>query len=186
MLISTYQAGYVVAINAAPEQHSGVVLSPYHLPHAMGIAVDESRMAVAGIDQVWLLTEPQRLAPRLDPPGTYDRALLPRESRYCPATPGGLSFAGDYGFVGLSRICETSTFGGTPLAPYHDRLVCGIGVIDLRTGATVAMLSFDSTVEEIFDVQIVPDTRAVSLGNTGTDGQEIWLLPAPTDGGGSS
>jgi len=330
VLVSTYQAGHVLAINAAPEDPSGIALSPHHLDRAMGVAVGEDRVAVAGRDQVWLLTEALGLAPRLDPLGAYDRALLPRESRYtgpsqihelawgtptgvgAPAgwwsqlwavntqfnalvgfdeahhfvprwmppfidamvaedrchlngmamrdgvpayvtvmarsntvggwrtdrnntgtilevpsgevvttglamphsprlhdgdlyvlnsgwgrlervdladgrresvavLPGyarGLAFAGGYAFVGLSRIRETSTFGGTPLAPFHDQLVCGVGVVDLRTGSTVATLSFDSTVEEIFDVQLLPHTRAVSLGNTAADGSEIWLLPA--------
>lgn len=327
VLVSTYQAGQVLAINAAPEEPSGVRLSPHGVDRPMGIAVDADadRVAVAGRDQIWLLDQPPHLAERLEPPGAYDRVLLPRESRYTgpaqihelawgrsdgpwwtrlwavntqfnclmglddahhfvprwrppfidalvaedrchlngvalrggtpayvtvmarsntdggwradrnrtgavlavpsgevvttglamphsprvhggqlfvlnsgwgrlehvdpadgartgvAALPGyarGLALAGPYAFVGLSRIRETSTFGGTPLAPYHDRLVCGLGVLDLRTGTTVATLSFDTAVEEIFDVQILPRTRAVSLGNTDSDGAEIWVLPA--------
>lgn len=326
VLVSTYQAGHVLAINAAADEPSGVVISTHSVPKAMGIAVGTDQLAVAGYDQIWRLIEPPGLAQQLEPPGRFDRAFLPRESRYTgpsqvhelawgtggaaeqwwtglwvvntqfnclsrldeahdlvprwlppfidrvvaedrchlngmamrdgspafvtvmarsntdggwradrnntgtivavpsgdvvttglamphsprwhqerlfvlnsgwgrletvdlatgtrtvvatlPGYARGLAFAEPYAFIGLSRIRETTTFGGTPLAPYHDQLVCGVGVIDLRTGATVATLSFDTAVEEIFDVQVLADTRAINLGHTAHGGGEIWLLP---------
>ncbi len=93
------------------------------------------------------------------------------------ALPGyarGLAFHHDLAFVGLSRIRETVIFGRVPIAAYSERLRCGIGVVDLRTGATVATLQFADGVEEIFDVQTVPDARCPTFG----DGEEVWLLPA--------
>jgi uncharacterized protein (TIGR03032 family) len=96
------------------------------------------------------------------------------------AVPGyarGLAFHGDLAFVGLSKIRETAIFGGAPIAAYHDQLVCGVGVIELSTGNTVATLRFDNAVEEIFDVQVVPGARCPTFGNVeGGDG-EVWLLP---------
>ncbi len=79
--------------------------------------------------------------------------------------------------MGLSRIRETATFGDTPIAAYHDQLKCGVGVIELNTGNTIATLQFANGVEEIFDVQTVPGTRCPTFG--GNSGDEVWLLPGP-------
>ncbi|MBJ7357683.1 MAG: TIGR03032 family protein [Nocardioides sp.] len=98
------------------------------------------------------------------------------------ALPGyarGLAIHDGLAYVGLSKIRETAVFGGVPIAEFHDQLKCGIGVIELATGNTVATLEFTSGLEEIFDVQVVPDSRCVALGSAPGDGDEIWLVPAP-------
>ena len=96
------------------------------------------------------------------------------------AVPGyarGLAFHRDLAFVGLSRIRETAIFGGAPIAAYHDQLKCGVGVIELSTGNTIATLQFANGVEEIFDVQAVPGARCPTFGGSPGDGDEVWLLP---------
>ncbi|MFN8190390.1 MAG: TIGR03032 family protein [Nocardioidaceae bacterium] len=98
------------------------------------------------------------------------------------AVPGyarGLAFHGGLAFVGLSRIRETAIFGGAPIAAHHDELKCGVGVIDVASGATVATLEFTSGVEEIFDVQVVPGARCPALGASPGGGDDMWVLPAP-------
>lgn len=97
-------------------------------------------------------------------------ALLPGYAR-------GLAIHDGLAFVGLSRIRETAIFGGAPIAEYHDQLKCGLGVIDLSTGTTVATLEFETGVEEIFDVQVVPRTRCLSLGGSPGDDDQVWLVP---------
>lgn len=97
-----------------------------------------------------------------------------------PGYARGLAFLGDLAFVGLSRIRETAIFGGTPIAAYHDQLKCGIGVIELSTGNTVATLQFANGVEEIFDVQTVLGTRCPTFGGAPGAEDEIWLLPSPS------
>jgi uncharacterized protein (TIGR03032 family) len=92
----------------------------------------------------------------------------------------GVAFYGPYAFVGLSKIRETSVFGGIPIAEKRDQLKCGVDVIDLRTGQSAARLEFQSGVDEIFDVQILPGIRlpAVSGAVPASDGQEpIWYVP---------
>ncbi len=79
--------------------------------------------------------------------------------------------------MGLSKIRETATFGAAPIAAYHDQLKCGVGVIELSTGNTVATLQFANGVEEIFDVQVLPNVRCPTFGGSAGDGDEIWLLP---------
>jgi uncharacterized protein (TIGR03032 family) len=96
------------------------------------------------------------------------------------AVPGyarGLAFHRGLAFVGLSRIRETAIFGGAPIAAYHDQLKCGVGVIELSTGNTVATLQFATGVEEVFDVQTVPGARCPTFGGSPGDGDEVWLLP---------
>jgi uncharacterized protein (TIGR03032 family) len=97
------------------------------------------------------------------------------------ALPGyarGLAVHDDLAFVGLSRIRETAVFGGTPIAAYHDQLRCGVGVIELSTGRTLATLQLDNGVEEIFDVQVVPGVRCPTFGANAGD-EEWWVLPQP-------
>lgn len=103
------------------------------------------------------------------------------------AAPGytrGLAFHGAYAFVGLSRIRETNVFGGLPIAEKRDDLVCGVGVIEWRTGRTVATFMLRSGVEEIYDVQVVPLRRlALSGPNPDVDGSPVaWVVP-PWRGG---
>ena len=90
-----------------------------------------------------------------------------------PGYARGLAFHRGLAFVGLSRIRETNVFGGAPIAAYHDQLLCGVGVVDLRTGSTVATLRFENGVEEIFDVQVVPGARCPTFGE-----DDVWVLPA--------
>jgi uncharacterized protein (TIGR03032 family) len=78
------------------------------------------------------------------------------------ALPGftrGLATAGSYGFVGMSKIRPTSAMDGVPLATRRGGLTCGVAAVDLRSGRVAGTLEFQSAVEEIFDVQILPGVR---------------------------
>lgn len=101
-----------------------------------------------------------------------------------PGFTRGLACYANVAFVGLSRIRETAVFGGVPIAERHAELKCGVGVIDLNTGNTVATFEFESGIEEIFDVQVVPDSRSVALGGERPDAgqeEEIWVVPPGMD-----
>jgi uncharacterized protein (TIGR03032 family) len=76
-----------------------------------------------------------------------------------PGFTRGLALAGPYAFIGLSKIRPTSAMDGVPLAERRGELKCGIAVVDLRSGGTVATLDFQTAVEEIFDVQLLPAIR---------------------------
>lgn len=98
----------------------------------------------------------------------------------------GLDFAGPYAFVGLSKIRETSVFGGIPIAEHRERLQCGVVVVDLRSGAVVAQFLFHSGVDEIFDVRVLPRTRCPVLSGPLPDAdgtQTIWVVPPPPPAG---
>lgn len=76
-----------------------------------------------------------------------------------PGFTRGLAIAGLYAFIGLSKIRKTSAMDGVPLAEQRDELKCGVAAVDLRSGQVIAFLEFQSAVEEIFDVQILPGLR---------------------------
>jgi uncharacterized protein (TIGR03032 family) len=76
-----------------------------------------------------------------------------------PGFARGLALVGPYAFVGLSKIRKTSAMDGVPLADRREQLKCGVAVVDLRSGQVVAFLEFQTAVEEIFDVQLLPGLR---------------------------
>ncbi len=72
-----------------------------------------------------------------------------------PGFTRGLAFAGPYAFVGLSQVRESNIFGGLPLTERVQEKLCGIWVVDLRSGKIAGFLRFEGLVQEIFDVQIL-------------------------------
>ena len=97
-----------------------------------------------------------------------------------PGYARGLAMHGGLAFIGLSRIRERSTFGGLPLESRRDKLKCGVAVVEIASGRTVAQFEFCSGVEEIFDVQIVPAKMPALSGPFAHEegSKTIWLLPA--------
>ncbi len=98
-----------------------------------------------------------------------------------PGYTRGLSFSGQFAFVGLSKIRETSVFGGVPIAEHRHELRCGVGVVDLMSGKTVAVFQFLSGVTEIFAVEVVPGVSCPYVAGASVDGKEhdVWIVPRP-------
>jgi uncharacterized protein (TIGR03032 family) len=99
-----------------------------------------------------------------------------------PGYTRGLALYDRFAFVGLSKIRETATFGGMPIAERRPELKCGVGVVDLGTGRLMAHLEFVTGVEEIFDVQVLPGARCPVLSGPypHLDGAApIWTVPQP-------
>jgi uncharacterized protein (TIGR03032 family) len=97
-----------------------------------------------------------------------------------PGYARGLAFHGPFAFVGLSRIRETAVFGGVPIAERGDELKCGLAVVDLRSGRSVASFEFVEGIEELFDVKVVPGVRCPALrGPHVAEDQQapIWVVP---------
>jgi uncharacterized protein (TIGR03032 family) len=94
-----------------------------------------------------------------------------------PGFTRGLAFAGRYAFVGLSQVRE-SVFGGIPLGQRLKERVCGVWVVDLKTGNVVAFLRFEDAVQEIFEVAVLPGLRFPELSEP--DGELVagtYVLP---------
>jgi uncharacterized protein (TIGR03032 family) len=68
----------------------------------------------------------------------------------------GLFFAGNYALVGLCQIREKHTFGGLPVQQKHKELLCGVAIIDIRTGQQVGLCKFTSGTQELYEVALVP------------------------------
>jgi uncharacterized protein (TIGR03032 family) len=74
-----------------------------------------------------------------------------------PGFARGLAFAGPYAFIGLSQVRER-VFDGIPIAKKAERQ-CGVWLVDTRDGKTVGFIRFEGSVQEIFDVQLLPGLR---------------------------
>jgi uncharacterized protein (TIGR03032 family) len=110
--------------------------------------------------KLWLLESGTGTLGAVDlPAGRYEPlAELPGFTR-------GLDFCGHLAFVGLSQVRESAVFSGIPLTERWTERVCGVWVVDLTAGRTVAFLRFDDAVQEIFAVQVLPHARFPDLIN---------------------
>ncbi len=77
----------------------------------------------------------------------------------------GLARQGDYAFIGLSKLRKnSSTFSKLAIAEKSDQ--SGIVVVHLPTGAIVGMIKYLSSVDEIYDVQVIPNIIRPGILNT--------------------
>lgn len=144
---------------------------------AHGFAMPHSPRVHMG--QIWLLDSGRGALVRVDPKTreVFNVARFPGYTR-------GLAMMGSFAFVGLSKIRETSTFGGVPIAEDRDRLKCGVGIVNVQNGELAGQFEFTSGVDEIFDVSLVAGARlTVMRGPYATeDGEKtIWTVPRPRD-----
>jgi uncharacterized protein (TIGR03032 family) len=95
-----------------------------------------------------------------------------------PGVARGLAIHGGFAFVGLSKA--RPTLEGVPIVAERNKLRCGLWVADLRTGAIADYLEFNSGIEEIFDVQVLPGivnpyvSGPLAVNDTG---QPLWTVP---------
>ena len=77
--------------------------------------------------------------------------------------------------MGLSKIRESATFGGVPIAADRNRLKSGVAIVDLPSGRMLGLLEFHTGIDEIFDV------RSAYLAGPYPDldqQQPIWRAPS--------
>ena len=99
----------------------------------------------------------------------------------------GLSIFGPYAFIGLSKIRATSAMDGVPLALRRGELKCGVAVADLRSGRVVALVDFETAVEEVFDVQVLVGSRFPEVMGFQKDTlQNTFVVPPGTPTGTSA
>ena len=85
-----------------------------------------------------------------------------------PGFTRGLSFAGPYAFVGLSKVRET-VFDGLPITKTDTPRECGVWAVDTRTGEVAGFLRFEGTVSELFEVAVLPGQQFPELVEPGAD-----------------
>ncbi len=83
-----------------------------------------------------------------------------------PGFTRGLSFCGPLAFIGLSQVRESAVFSGIAIAerPLEDRC-CGVWVVNIHTGQTIAFVKFEDAVQEIFAVQVLPGVQRPDVIN---------------------
>jgi uncharacterized protein (TIGR03032 family) len=142
---------------------------------ARGFAMPHSPRVHGG--RVWLLHSGAGQLVLVDPANGKAETVTE-----LPGYTRGLALYDRFAFVGLSKIRETATFGGMPIAARRPELKCGVGVVDLGTGRLMAHLEFVTGVEEIFDVQVVPGACCPTLSGpypSLDDAAPIWTVPPP-------
>jgi uncharacterized protein (TIGR03032 family) len=101
----------------------------------------------------------------------------------------GMAKWGDYLFVGLSRLRENaSTFRDLPIT--KKAIYCGIEIIHLPTGVPIGNIRYQSSVEELYDVQIIPCLRPGIINHINpthrstltTPNGDFWMQGEPERG----
>lgn len=129
-------------------------------------------------NQLWVLNSGQGELVRVDLSSGRLESVVE-----LPGYPRGLALAGRFAFVGLSKAREKDTFGNLPICDRDTSPKCGLAIIDLQTATQVGLLEFQSGVDEIFDVQLLPGIRNPYFSGpyAAKDGNSpIWKVPAPS------
>lgn len=101
----------------------------------------------------------------------------------------GMAKHGDYLFVGMSKLrANASTFRDLPIA--QKAIHCGVEIIHLPTGLPVGHIRYESSVEELYDIQIIPKLRPGILNHMtdtyrlalNTPEYDFWSEPEPEKG----
>jgi uncharacterized protein (TIGR03032 family) len=74
----------------------------------------------------------------------------------------GMEKIGDYLFIGLSNLrTSSSAFNTLPIA--NKSLFCGVVAVHLPSGTIAGHIKYENSVNEIFDVRILPNTKRPNL-----------------------
>ena len=96
-----------------------------------------------------------------------------------PGFTRGLDFVGPLAFIGLSQVRESALFSGLPLTERlsEEERSCGVWVVDIRNGETLAFLRFESGVQEIFAVQVLPTRFPAMLDSDHERMNDSYVVP---------
>lgn len=87
----------------------------------------------------------------------------------------GMAQRGEYVFIGLSKLRKnSSTFAKLPFA--EKAADSGIEVVHLPSGSRAARVSYQTSVDEIYDVHVIADKLRPNILNTLTDDHKMSLM----------
>ncbi|QVL30724.1 TIGR03032 family protein [Telmatocola sphagniphila] len=95
-----------------------------------------------------------------------------------PGIARGLAIHAGYAFIGLSKA--RPSLEGVPIVADREKLLCGLSVIDLNSGLQVAFLEFQTGVDELFDIQVLPGIAFPFISGPWAErdrGQPFWTIP---------
>lgn len=75
----------------------------------------------------------------------------------------GLSFKGDYAFIGTSKLRKSHTFGDLPIA--NKKIKAGVHIVNLKTRTKVGEVLYDDDLQEIYDVHVLDGKRRPNILN---------------------
>jgi uncharacterized protein (TIGR03032 family) len=108
--------------------------------------------------KLWLLNSGTGEFGMLDPAGGKFTPVC-----FCPGYARGLAFIGRHAVIGLSRPRRNQTFEGlaleTRLSDKDSAARCGLLIVDIDSGNAVEWLRFEHTIEELYDVAVLPGVR---------------------------
>ena len=142
-----------------------VVLRGLSMPHSPRLHDGAMWLLNSGAGELWRVDVAR---------GTHDVVC---------ALPGylrGLCFVGPHhAVVGMCQIREKHIFGGLPVQQRHAKLLCGVAVIDLRSGARVGLFEFTAGAQELYDVQFLPGvSRPMILNQEKEAARQALTAPA--------
>ncbi|MDQ0464727.1 uncharacterized protein (TIGR03032 family) [Caulobacter ginsengisoli] len=127
--------------------------------------------------RLWLLNSGTGEFGTLDPAdGTFTPIA------FCPGYARGLAFLGGCAVIGLSRARNNRAFEGLAL---EDRLDAdgvrgGLLIVDLASGEAVHWLRFETVIDELYDVAVLPGVRqAEAIGFLGEDIERVFSIEDP-------
>ncbi|MCE7939431.1 TIGR03032 family protein [bacterium] len=138
-----------------------IVLSGLPMPHSPRV-YDGRVYALLSLLGALVVVDPEA--------GTYD------EVARVPGFVRGLARHGDYAFVGMSKIRPGRVFPDLPLD--REKLLPGIAVIHLPSGAVEGLIQYHTDCEEIYDVQVLPGLRRPGIIGL-ADGMHLNALSTP-------
>ena len=75
----------------------------------------------------------------------------------------GLSFKGDYAFIGTSKLRKSHTFGDLPIA--NKKIKAGVMVVNLKSKQKAGEIIYDDDLQEIYDVHVLDAKRRPNILN---------------------
>jgi uncharacterized protein (TIGR03032 family) len=144
---------------------------------ASGLSMPHSPRLHAG--KLWVLNSGRGELGIVDPANGVFTSVA-----FCPGYARGLAFVGKYAVIGLSRPRRNQTFEGLEL---DERLAgadavprCGLLVVDVEAGRAVEWLRFEHTIDELYDVAVLPGViQAEAIGFHGAEIEQAVTVGRP-------
>ncbi|WP_297352526.1 TIGR03032 family protein [Paraburkholderia sp.] len=125
---------------------------------ASGLSMPHSPRVIGG--QLYVLEGGRGQLLKIDPL-TGSKTVVAK----LPGFTHGLVEYGGVLFIGLSKLRDKRGPQGLPIEAEHDKLVAGVAAVEASSGTVLGILEFYNGVDEIFDVQVMPDILRAEILN---------------------
>lgn len=96
-----------------------------------------------------------------------------------PGFARGMDLCGDYLFIGLSKLrTDSKDFQNLPVS--KNSISAGVMIVYLPTGEIAGSILYENSVEEIFDVKVLPGMKRPGIINTSKNFHQLSIV-TPTD-----